>query len=160
MRRTAVIIFVVGLLVGVGGAAVATHVFSDVPDDSTHAEGIEWAYERGLVQGFADGTYRPAEPVSRGQFATVLFRQGAYRGPVYTLTPDCGSFEFTVADVNNRGSGEASVDFSIDGGPRMPVPGGIPAEGVNTFDAGASGVVTVFVDGIAWATAHTGETCS
>ena len=43
---------------------------------------------------------------------------------------------------------------------RVVVPGGIPDTGEPvSFDAGP-GVVTLFVDGIAWASAPTGETCT
>lgn len=159
MHRTVVIFFVVGLVIGVSGTALATHIFSDVPDGSTHADGIHWAAERGLVEGFPDGTYRPSQALTRGQLATILFRQGAYRGPQYTLTPECGSTEFVVVDFNNRGSGAASVEFSVDGRDRQALPE-IPAEGSLTFDAGASGIVSLFVDGVAWAHAPTAQTCT
>lgn len=46
--------------------------YSDVPAESTHAEGIRKATELGLMQGYPDGTFRPGEPVTRGQLATVL----------------------------------------------------------------------------------------
>lgn len=54
------------------GAAVD---FSDVDPDDTHAEGIRWAADRGLIEGFSDGTFRPGDPVTRGQLATILHRQ-------------------------------------------------------------------------------------
>ena len=54
-------------------------VFTDVPADHPHREGIERAAELELVQGYPDGTFRPEQPVSRGQLATILMRdhQGA-----------------------------------------------------------------------------------
>jgi hypothetical protein len=39
---------------------------------SPHERPIDCAAHHGLVRGFADGTFRPGEPVRRGQFATVL----------------------------------------------------------------------------------------
>jgi hypothetical protein len=52
---------------------------TDVPADHTHRENIERAAELGLVQGYPDGTFRPEQPVTRGQLATILMRdhQGA-----------------------------------------------------------------------------------
>ena len=50
-------------------------VFTDVPADHPHREGIERAAELGLVQGYPDGTYRPEQPVTRGQLATILMRR-------------------------------------------------------------------------------------
>lgn len=50
-------------------------LFPDVPDGSTHAGSIRWAADQGLIEGYEDGTFRPGEPVTRGQLATVLHRQ-------------------------------------------------------------------------------------
>jgi hypothetical protein len=47
--------------------------FSDI-EGHTHEEAIEWAAGSGLVNGFADGTFRPNEPVTRGQLCTILKR--------------------------------------------------------------------------------------
>lgn len=51
--------------------------FSDVPPDHVHAHGIAAAAEWGLVHGYPDGTYRPAQSISRGQMASMLAE--AYR---------------------------------------------------------------------------------
>lgn len=154
-----------GVIAAVAAAAAlaipawATHRFSDVPDDHTHAEGVRWASDHRLVNGHPDGSFRPDQPVTRGQLTTVLYRQGAWQGPVYTLTPDCGSRSMVVVDFNLVGSGAASVEYSVDGGTRTAV-GAIPSDGSPLqFDANASGLVSLFVDGIAWAHAPTGETC-
>ena len=138
--------------------AWATHRFTDVPDDHAHADGIQWAGDRRLVSGYPDGSFRPDQPMTRGQLATVLRRQGAWRGPVYTLTPECGSRAMVVVDFNGVGSGTASVEYSVNGGTRTTV-GAIPSEGNLRFEAHAGGLVSLFVDGIAWAHAPTAETC-
>lgn len=52
-------------------------VFEDVDPDSTHADGIHWAAGQGLVSGYDDGTFRADQPVTRGQLATILYRQAA-----------------------------------------------------------------------------------
>lgn len=59
-------------LSALSGAAVAVNGFTDVSPASTHAEGIAWANETGLMRGFGDGSFRPSEPVERGQFASTL----------------------------------------------------------------------------------------
>lgn len=48
--------------------------FDDVPDTHTHGAGIRAVAAAGVAGGFTDGTYRPAELVSRAQMATFLTR--------------------------------------------------------------------------------------
>jgi hypothetical protein len=48
--------------------------FSDVPAGHPHGRGIAAAAHAEVVQGFADGTFRPASAVTRGQVATMLYR--------------------------------------------------------------------------------------
>lgn len=160
MRAGLLIGLVLGVVVSLAGVAAATHWFSDVPDDHPHADGIHWAAERGLVQGHPDGTFRPGDPLTRAQVATMFHRQGAYPGPVYTLTPECGSTALEAREHNHRGSGEATVEYAVEGGPRVPVIGAIPDDGTSLIiDPGQPGMVTIFVDGIAQGIARTAEDC-
>jgi hypothetical protein len=46
--------------------------FSDVPADEVFASYIETAYTHNLVSGYADGTFRPANNVTRGQLAKII----------------------------------------------------------------------------------------
>lgn len=48
--------------------------FTDVGDDNVHAGLVAAAHEAGLVQGYADGTFRPAQDITRDQVAAVLAR--------------------------------------------------------------------------------------
>ena len=41
---------------------------------SAHKDDIEWAAELGVVNGYTDGTFRPNEPITRGQMCTMLRR--------------------------------------------------------------------------------------
>jgi hypothetical protein len=43
-------------------------------DDSVHEARINQAAAMGVVEGFADGTFRPGAPVTRGQAASILVR--------------------------------------------------------------------------------------
>jgi hypothetical protein len=161
MRRVtiATVLFVLGLTIGLGGPALARHLFPDVGHDDTHTSGIEWASERGLVRGYADGRFGPNDNLTRGQLATILERQGiTFRGPVYSLTPICGTLQMQVVDHNLRGSGDASVEYSIDGDTPRRLPA-VPAEDPLLFTSAGPGVVTLFVDGLAWASTPTAQTC-
>lgn len=50
-------------------------VYTDVPQDHPHREGIERAAELGLVTGYPDGSYRPSQALTRAQAATIAVRQ-------------------------------------------------------------------------------------
>lgn len=156
--RSTIVAFVAGIVVSLGGTALAGHLFPDVPGDHPHAVAIDIAAERGVVEGYPDGTFRPNAPVTRGQVAAMLLRD--FAGPSYTLTPVCGTTEFDVIEWTGIGSGAATVTYSIDGGPRVATDE-IPADGTPMrFDAGGSGIVSLFVDGIARGHAPTAQSCS
>ncbi|WP_071318360.1 S-layer homology domain-containing protein [Anaerobacillus isosaccharinicus] len=46
--------------------------FPDVPKNHWASEAIETVKEAGIMNGFADGTFKPNEPVTRAQLATVV----------------------------------------------------------------------------------------
>lgn len=61
--------------------------FSDDREIPSWARGeVALALEKGLVTGFTDGTFRPMQPVTRAESATVLLRLLNLRGGVYHLT--------------------------------------------------------------------------
>jgi subtilisin family serine protease len=55
----------------IGGSGMAK--FSDIEGHVLEAE-IEEAADRGLVNGFSDGTFKPDEPVTRAQVAAIAVR--------------------------------------------------------------------------------------
>lgn len=48
--------------------------FSDVQQGSPFYDYIETAYNRGIISGYADGTFRPGNPVTRGQLVKIICR--------------------------------------------------------------------------------------
>ncbi len=48
--------------------------FSDTDYRAWYGKYVKWATGAGLVGGFDDGTFRPDDPITREQMATVLFR--------------------------------------------------------------------------------------
>lgn len=42
-------------------------IFIDVPDNHPYAEFIKWAKEKGIAKGFADGSFKPDEPLTAGR---------------------------------------------------------------------------------------------
>lgn len=62
--------------------APATSPFSDVSTGFTHYEAITWAAQAGVTTGYLDGTFRPKQDVTRGEFASFMYR--AAGEPEYT----------------------------------------------------------------------------
>ncbi|MDP9408869.1 MAG: FAD-dependent oxidoreductase [Actinomycetota bacterium] len=69
--------------------------FSDVPATSPHVVGIAALHRAGIVQGRGDGTFRPADPVTRGQAASMV----AQLAGLAPLTPG------TLRDVSGPHAG-------------------------------------------------------
>jgi len=75
-RGRAVVLMLVGLLaLAPVSLVLATHIFPDVPDGTTHAAAIERIAKAGITAG-CGGTanYCPSDPVTRDQMATFLNR--------------------------------------------------------------------------------------
>ena len=54
----------------VSGGGVAP--FSDVSSSSSNFKAIQWAKENGIVKGYADGTFKPNQPINRVEFLKVI----------------------------------------------------------------------------------------
>ncbi|MPZ51882.1 MAG: tandem-95 repeat protein, partial [Acidimicrobiia bacterium] len=48
--------------------------FPDVPAEAFYACAVEWMTENGFVYGYDDGTFRPDNSATRGEFATFFWR--------------------------------------------------------------------------------------
>lgn len=48
--------------------------FPDVPGDTFYADSVSWAVNSNVTTGFADGTFRPGDVVTRAQVAVFLWR--------------------------------------------------------------------------------------
>ena len=61
---------------------VTSHVrktlFSDVLSGAWHAGYVNLAYDRGIINGYGDGTFRPDNYVTYGQLAAILLRMLGY----------------------------------------------------------------------------------
>jgi hypothetical protein len=85
IRRSWLVVALVAAIAAIPTAAVATHYFSDVSDTSTHARGVEFAAEWGITAGCGTGRFCPADPLTRQQMATFLYRSSGHApevGPV------------------------------------------------------------------------------
>jgi hypothetical protein len=75
--------------------------FSDVPESHPFAEAIAWATERGVTDGFPDGTFRPGASVTRGAVAAwmhrYMFEPNAAMPTGFTDVPDTHLFAEAIA---------------------------------------------------------------
>lgn len=55
--------------------------FSDVPVGHPNAEAIAYMKERGIVEGYPDGTFRPDATINRAEFVAILMRAYFYSPP-------------------------------------------------------------------------------
>lgn len=55
-------------------APIGPSGFDDVPIDKWYADAVAWMKENGITKGTTDTTFSPANPVTRAQFATFLWR--------------------------------------------------------------------------------------
>ena len=46
--------------------------FPDVPATHPYAEAVQWAKDRGVLQGYPDGTFRPNNIVNRAEFLKII----------------------------------------------------------------------------------------
>ncbi len=69
--------------------------YTDVRQNAFYTQALIWGTENGIVNGYQNGTYRPNDPVSRQQFATMIQRYLDYKD----ITPEGeNSVAFTDAD--------------------------------------------------------------
>ena len=122
-RRLAVSLLALALLVP--GVALASHQFSDVPDSYLFHNSVDWAFDYGIATGYSNGTYRPNDPVTRGQMTAFMRRlSGEFElvsesidpssSTVQSLTTECPADKRVLAG----GGTTTQVDLMItDSGP-------------------------------------------
>lgn len=68
--------------------------FADVSPDDWFAAAVNWAEETGIVLGYGDGRFGPADPVNREQLAAVLYRCARERGDDVAKASDVSIISF------------------------------------------------------------------
>ena len=61
------------VLVGIPAAIAQTQIFSDVDNSSWYGPYVRAIAEKGIVNGYPDGSYHPAESVNRAELAKIIF---------------------------------------------------------------------------------------
>ena len=68
--------------------------FTDVAEDAWYHDVVQWATSVGAMTGYGDGTFGPADPLSRAHLATVLWRMAGEPESSGALLPDCDADAF------------------------------------------------------------------
>jgi hypothetical protein len=63
-----------------GDAPQTTTDFSDVPESNVFSGDIQFGVDNGLINGYSDGTFRPAAPTTRQAAAAFIYRLGQLEG--------------------------------------------------------------------------------
>jgi len=82
--------------------------FSDVAVGSTFYAAIETAYNRGIISGYSDGTFRPSANVTRGQLSKIMVVAQGWTldtsgGPHFTDVPVSNNFYPFVETAYHHG---------------------------------------------------------
>ncbi|MCD7743157.1 MAG: S-layer homology domain-containing protein [Oscillospiraceae bacterium] len=84
-----------------GEPETGSAAFVDVEDGAYYAAAVAWAAENGIVTGYSDTAFGPADNVTREQFATILYRYAIYKGmDEVTLEENLGGFT-DAADISD-----------------------------------------------------------
>ncbi|MEA5462163.1 DUF3747 domain-containing protein [Leptothoe sp. PORK10 BA2] len=80
-------------------SAVTTNPFTDVASNRWSAAKIQFASQSGIVSGYPEGDFRPAQKVTRAEMMAVVRRAAEYRkrvlGQGTALTPTQSAFTFS-----------------------------------------------------------------
>lgn len=66
--------------------------FNDVSDDKWYASAIAWGIKNNIVAGYGDRTFKPNQPITREELATIFYKYSEYKG--YNISTYGFSLEF------------------------------------------------------------------
>lgn len=78
-------------------AASGSVPFRDVDKNSYYAKAITWAAQKGILEGYEDGTFRPDAPLTRQQLAAILFRYASWLGKAGDVQGDLSAWPDAAA---------------------------------------------------------------
>ena len=87
------------------------NTFQDVADDQWYSNAVLWATEHGIVDGYGNGQFGPADSVTCEQFAVILYNYAVYTGVDATASFDLSAF--TDAESTSSWAKEA-VSWAVE----------------------------------------------
>ena len=67
-------------------------VFPDVADGQFYTDPVMWAKSTGIISGYEDGRFGPADEITREQMAVMMYRYAVMRGLNTSAEGDMGGF--------------------------------------------------------------------
>ena len=71
--------------------------FSDVAQGQWYSEAVRWAASEGIVGGYGDGAFGTDDPITREQFAVMLYRFAQHQGCDVSVGEDTNILSYTDA---------------------------------------------------------------
>lgn len=79
-----------------GSPAASSSAFIDVTAGQWYSDAVNWAASNGIVGGFEDGSFRPDDPITREQMASIMYRYSDHKG--YDVTDTASLSKYTDSD--------------------------------------------------------------
>ncbi len=77
-----------------GSPAASGGSFDDVAADAYYANAVAWAAEHGIVGGYGDGKFGSNDPITREQFAAILYRYAQFKGVDVSVGEDTNIMDY------------------------------------------------------------------
>ena len=83
--------------------------FDDVGSDAWYADGVAWAAENGIVDGYGDGQFGPDDSITREQFAVMLWK--------YAGSPKASGQDLAFTDADQAsGYAQEALCWAVENG--------------------------------------------
>ena len=97
MKRVVSLLLAIAMLVSICAFAEGTGVFPDVETEHKNSLAISFLSNKGIINGYEDGTFKPGNPITRGEFVKMLMvyagNEKANTAGVVTGFPDVDAAE-------------------------------------------------------------------
>lgn len=90
--------------------SVGKHDFTDVPQNAWYVQSLNYTFDKGVVVGFPDKTFRGDTTITREQLALILYRYAKYKGYDLNTEADVSKYK----DFKNAGNwSQTSIKWAI-----------------------------------------------
>lgn len=112
MKKTLVSALTAGILAGAAGTAfAAANPFSDVPAGHWAYEAVDQLAQKGVIEGYGDGTYRGGEAITRYEMAQMVAKAMAKGNNSQVLDKLAAEF---ADELNSLGVRVAALEKKVD----------------------------------------------